>query len=135
MVYIPVDWTKSLCTNKVWTMIELNMHSTWFYMRKNNLHRHNSQCHHFLCPLPPVCFARKKHCIWSRSYSVIQLECLKFCPLINLGRIQVFENNFRLYCFPPINSDGALLCSACPSILFCGHSNLNIYLQISSFIY
>ena len=32
-LYIPVDLTKSACTNKVWTMTGLNMYSTWSYVR------------------------------------------------------------------------------------------------------
>ena len=33
MLYIPIDWTKSTYTKKVSTIIELNMNSTWSYMR------------------------------------------------------------------------------------------------------
>ena len=37
---------------------------------KRNLHQQNPQWWCFLCPIPPFCFAKKIHCIWSGSYSV-----------------------------------------------------------------
>ena len=55
MLYIQVDWTKIACTDKVLTMTELNMYSTWSYVQ--NLHRQNFKWRYIVCPLPLFCFA------------------------------------------------------------------------------
>ena len=70
MLYIPVDWTKRTCTNKVWTMLELNMHSTWSYMGKKQLASTESPVSLFILSPSAILFCSKeKHCIWSGSYS------------------------------------------------------------------
>ena len=50
---------KIACTDKVWTMAELNVSNAVHCENKSNIHRQNPQWWCFSCPLPPLCFAQK----------------------------------------------------------------------------
>ena len=61
-LYIQVDWTKSVCTNKVWTMTVLKMYSTWSCVRIKATYIDRIASGSISCAPSAILFCSKKHC-------------------------------------------------------------------------